>query len=231
MNSLKLYLPIKSSTNSNLNIFVLRYVGDIQIPLACDMFVDQMGLELLRKNLYKNFVLHMSHLVDNDLISTETHMKVMVKLHRVLATDTEAQEIIQREHQQQDEHWDTVGRAKHKKQLLSQKTVVDSKLSVKDAGHSSGIKTKEDKSTKKDSGNKPSRILPKRKEAGSCATKTAAITTPIAGPSNTRRQHTLLHPIPREPPIEIESKRRSLPLRSINKLFLKKEKHLIFIFI
>lgn len=180
------------------------------------MFVDQMGVELLRKNLYKNFVLHMSHLVDNDLISTDIHTKIMVKLHRVLASDTEAQEIMQKEHQLQDEQWNTVGLAKHKQQLLLQKTVVESKVCAKDAAHGSGIKTKDDKSTKKDSGSgsKPSRILPKRKETGSCATKSAAIPTPIAGPSHTRRNQ-LLATIPKDPPVENESKRRSLNLRSM----------------
>lgn len=179
------------------------------------MFIDQMGLELLKKNLYKNFVLHMSHLVDNDLITTEIHMKIIIKLQRVLANYTETQEKMQKEHEQQNEYWKTVGLAKHKKQLLLQKTGIDSKICAKEASHASGgIKTKEDKSTKKESGNKPSRILPKRKDTGSCATKSAAIPSPIAGPSNTRR-HSLLATLTKDPPVEIESKRRSLNLRSM----------------
>lgn len=48
---------------------VHRYVGDCQIPLAVDMFIEVKGQEIYAKNLYRNFVLHMSSLFDFGLIS------------------------------------------------------------------------------------------------------------------------------------------------------------------
>ena len=48
-------------------IFFLQhytYVGDSQIPLALKMFIDENGRELVEKNLYKNFLLHISNLFE-----------------------------------------------------------------------------------------------------------------------------------------------------------------------
>lgn len=169
------------------------------------MFVDQMGVEMLRKNLYKNFLLHLSHLIDNDLITTAIFMKIIDKLQRLIVGEKSPLEILQDDHKNQAEQWKAVGRAKHQQQLLVQKTVVESKVCGKDVAHSSGIKTKEDKSAKKESGSgsKPSRILPNRKDPASCATKSAA----ISGLAHTRRTLLLA---------DIESKRRLLTLRSMH---------------
>ncbi|XP_054923813.1 polycomb protein suz12 isoform X2 [Dermacentor andersoni] len=53
------------------NLHVMRYgfVGDCQIALACNMFVEQKGHELIQRNLYRNFVLHMCNLLDYGLVS------------------------------------------------------------------------------------------------------------------------------------------------------------------
>lgn len=53
----------------NLHIMKHGFVGDCQIPLACQMFVAHKGKELLLKNLYKNFVVHMCSLFDFGLVS------------------------------------------------------------------------------------------------------------------------------------------------------------------
>lgn len=56
------------------------YVGDCQIPIACDMFIEHKGRELLEKNLYKNFILHMSSLFDFGLISPENFYATVQKI-------------------------------------------------------------------------------------------------------------------------------------------------------
>ena len=44
------------------------------------MFLDTKGRELLQKNLYRNFVLHLSSLFDYGLISPEVLYKAVQKL-------------------------------------------------------------------------------------------------------------------------------------------------------
>jgi len=53
----------------NLHVLKHNYVGDCQIPLACEKFVEYQGKELIRKNLYRNFVLHLTNLFDFGLLS------------------------------------------------------------------------------------------------------------------------------------------------------------------
>ena len=64
----------------NLHIMKYGFVGDIQIPLACSMFVDMKGKELLEKNLYRNFGVHLSSLFDFGLISPECVQKMFRKI-------------------------------------------------------------------------------------------------------------------------------------------------------
>lgn len=53
----------------NLHIMKYGFVGDCQVALACNMFVEQKGRELIQRNLYRNFVLHMCNLLDFGLVS------------------------------------------------------------------------------------------------------------------------------------------------------------------
>lgn len=64
----------------NLHVMKHGYVGDCQLPLACDMFLDMRGRDLLQKNLYRNFVLHMCSLFDYGLVSPEVIYKTIQKL-------------------------------------------------------------------------------------------------------------------------------------------------------
>ncbi|KAL1517773.1 hypothetical protein ABEB36_001496 [Hypothenemus hampei] len=85
----------------NLHVMKYGFVGDCQIPLACQMFVQQKGKELLLKNLYRNFVLHLTSLFDFGLISavclytTLQKLQLMVgetnALRNVLKNSREAQ--------------------------------------------------------------------------------------------------------------------------------------------
>jgi len=67
----------------NLHVMRHGYVGDCQIPLACQMFVQQKGKELLLKNLYRNFVVHLTSLFDFGLISSVCLYTTLQKLQQM----------------------------------------------------------------------------------------------------------------------------------------------------
>lgn len=58
-------------------------MGDCQIPLACSMFVNERGLDIIEKNLYKNFVLHVCNLFDFGLLNSSALDEIIAKLNRV----------------------------------------------------------------------------------------------------------------------------------------------------
>lgn len=64
----------------NLHFMKNGYVGDCQIPIACEMFVEMKGREILSKNLYRNFVLHLCSLFNFGLLSPENAFKIIQKL-------------------------------------------------------------------------------------------------------------------------------------------------------
>lgn len=66
----------------NHHVMKNNYVGISQLPLACHMFLDEYGHEVLSKNLYRNFVLHACSLFDFGLISNETVYSLILKLQQ-----------------------------------------------------------------------------------------------------------------------------------------------------
>lgn len=102
----KKYCPF-SSTHS--------YVGDTQIPLACEMFVEQWGQKLLEQNLFKNFVLHMCNLFDHGLVSATVHYQVILKLKKMMISDRVRTVIVEGGERQRD-HWRTCGYDKYRQQ-------------------------------------------------------------------------------------------------------------------
>lgn len=98
----------------NLHIMRNGYVGDIQIPLACEMFLDVHGEELLRNNLYKNFVLHLCNFFDYGLISPETLHKIIQKLQGILSEFNDGRELLRQGNDSQLSYWRTVGCHKHR---------------------------------------------------------------------------------------------------------------------
>ncbi|XP_063976652.1 polycomb protein suz12-B [Diachasmimorpha longicaudata] len=96
----------------NLHVMKHGYVGDCQIPLACQMFLEKKGKELLMKNLYRNFVLHMSSLFDFGLISPVVLYQMIQKLQEIMKEDGEngaVRRVLQKSHETQVEHWVTTG--------------------------------------------------------------------------------------------------------------------------
>lgn len=98
----------------NLHVMRHGFVGDCQLPLACEMFLDAKGHEIVRKNLYRNFILHMCSLFDYGLIAAETVYKTVQKLQGMLSKYTAGQELMQRQREVQLKYWLDVGM--HKKQ-------------------------------------------------------------------------------------------------------------------
>ncbi|XP_017882147.1 polycomb protein suz12-B isoform X2 [Ceratina calcarata] len=92
----------------NLHVMKHGYVGDCQIPLACQMFLETKGKELLMKNLYRNFVLHMCSLFDFGLISPVVLYQTIQKLQEIMkegGEDSDVRKVLQKSHEAQVEKW------------------------------------------------------------------------------------------------------------------------------
>ncbi|XP_035445166.2 polycomb protein suz12-B isoform X2 [Spodoptera frugiperda] len=94
----------------NLHVMKYNYVGDCQIPIACQMFLQMRGKELLEKNLYRNFVLHMCSLHDFGLLSPVALYQTVQMLNQMLADNAEAKEKMRESLRAAREHWQLVGR-------------------------------------------------------------------------------------------------------------------------
>ncbi|XP_058458793.1 polycomb protein suz12-B isoform X2 [Malaya genurostris] len=92
----------------NLHVMKYGYVGDCQIPVALEMFIEFRGRELLRKNLYRNFVLHMSSMFDFGLVSPEAMQKTIRKLQKMLFENPDLQRQVTTTRKEQMEYWTTV---------------------------------------------------------------------------------------------------------------------------
>lgn len=109
----------------NLHVMKQGYVGDCQIPLACQMFVENKGKELLMKNLYRNFVLHVCSLLDFGLISPVVVYQVIQKLQEIMKDEGEngdIRKVLEKSHEAQVKQWETVGMKTMTRELHSGKT-------------------------------------------------------------------------------------------------------------
>ncbi|XP_053686215.1 polycomb protein suz12 [Sabethes cyaneus] len=92
----------------NLHVMKFGYVGDCQIPIALEMFIECRGRELLRKNLYRNFVLHMSSMFDFGLVSPEVMQKAIRKLQKLLFESPDLQKQVAATRVDQMKYWNDV---------------------------------------------------------------------------------------------------------------------------
>ncbi|XP_075159622.1 polycomb protein Su(z)12 [Haematobia irritans] len=102
----------------NLHVMKHGFVGDCQLPIACEMFLDTNGYEIIRKNIYRNFILHMSSLYDYGLVSPETFYKIVQKLQGILSRYPEGQALMSRQREKQLKYWLEVGIHKQDEQKL-----------------------------------------------------------------------------------------------------------------
>lgn len=92
----------------NLHVMKYGYVGDCQIPVALDMFIDCRGRDLLRKNLYRNFILHVCSMFDFGLVSPEVMQNAIRKLQNLLFENPDLQKQVATSRKDQMEYWNTV---------------------------------------------------------------------------------------------------------------------------
>ncbi|XP_022080334.1 polycomb protein suz12-A-like [Acanthaster planci] len=72
----------------NLHCMEHNFIADSHIPLACQLFIEKRGRELLRRNLYRNFLLHVVNMYDFSLISQSVIVRTMLQLDRLKETIT-----------------------------------------------------------------------------------------------------------------------------------------------
>ncbi|XP_065211884.1 polycomb protein Suz12 [Planococcus citri] len=89
----------------NLHVMKYGFVGDCQIPLACTMFLETRGQELLKKNLYRNFVLHLCNMFDFGLISPVTVYTTVQRLQELIGEGTEISTILRESWSLQRKNW------------------------------------------------------------------------------------------------------------------------------
>uniref|UniRef100_A0A182MZG6 Uncharacterized protein n=1 Tax=Anopheles dirus TaxID=7168 RepID=A0A182MZG6_9DIPT len=92
----------------NLHVMKYGYVGDCQIPIALEMFIDLRGRELMARNLYRNFVLHMCSMFDFGLVSADVMQRIIRKLRKIPATDAELQQSLKQSRAEQMSYWNNV---------------------------------------------------------------------------------------------------------------------------
>jgi polycomb protein SUZ12 len=55
------------------------FVGDYQLPIACQTFVEEYGPKIIKKGLYHNFILHLTNLYDFGLIRPDLIQRTIAK--------------------------------------------------------------------------------------------------------------------------------------------------------
>ncbi|XP_056634936.1 polycomb protein SUZ12 [Diorhabda carinulata] len=93
----------------NLHVMKYGFVGDCQIPLACQMFVKHKGRELLLKNLYRNFVVHMTSLFDFGLVSAVCLYTILQKLQELVGDTGPIRNILKESREAQIDNWSRSG--------------------------------------------------------------------------------------------------------------------------
>lgn len=93
----------------NLHVMKYNFVGDCQIPVACQMFLQLRGKELHEKNLYRNFVLHLCSLHDFGLITSVVFYQTVQILIQMLAENTTATQKMRENILMQRENWKEIG--------------------------------------------------------------------------------------------------------------------------
>lgn len=96
----------------NLHVMKYGFVGDCQIPLACTMFVQHKGKELLLKNLYRNFVVHMCSLFDFGLVSAVCLYNTIQKLQDLVGETGAIRNVLKESREAQMDNWVKVGSEK-----------------------------------------------------------------------------------------------------------------------
>lgn len=96
----------------NLHVMKNGYVGDCQIPLASNMFVQEQGSQLLLNNLYRNFLIHLCSLFDFGLISPVCLYGTVKKLQELVEETGEIRSALTQSRVAQMDNWTKIGNMK-----------------------------------------------------------------------------------------------------------------------
>lgn len=66
----------------NWHVMKHNFVGVLQMPLACEMFVRDRGDEIWKRKLYNNFLLHLTNLHDYDMLSAGQMHEIIQKMQK-----------------------------------------------------------------------------------------------------------------------------------------------------
>ncbi|XP_078039791.1 polycomb protein Su(z)12 isoform X2 [Augochlora pura] len=127
----------------NLHVMKHGYVGDCQIPLACQMFLETKGKELLMKNLYRNFVLHMCSLFDFGLISPVILYQMIQRLQEIMkegGENSDIRKVLQKSHEAQVDKWISTGY--HASSDTNKQSITSTKVNFNNDGGSSNARRK-----------------------------------------------------------------------------------------
>lgn len=141
----------------NLHIMKYGFVGDCQIPLACTMFVQHKGRELLLKNLYRNFVLHMCSLFDFGLVSAVCLYNTIQKLQDLVGEIGAIRNVLKESRDAQMDNWVKVS---------SVQVPIDKQMTVKTPSRKTNVGIQRRKGTPT-----PAEVPTRRKSAGSESTR------------------------------------------------------------
>ncbi|XP_055847562.1 polycomb protein Su(z)12-like isoform X1 [Episyrphus balteatus] len=170
----------------NLHVMKNGYVGDCQLSLACDMFLDAKGREIIQKNLYRNFILHMCSLFDYGLVSPETLYKTIQKLQGILSKYPDGQKLISESRATQLEFWLNVGIHKQVEQKLKSPQKQNESRNLIDGCSTSSLISQPSKNMKPP---KPKTILISKNSLGLNALKSPLNqTTAKNNPSKTEKR-------------------------------------------
>ena len=92
-------------------IAFFRFVGDCQMNLALKMFIDEKGKELLEKNLYRNFVLHVCNLFEFGVLGPGHVFTAITRMQKFLSERNH----VFTDWPQQLSHWNAHGAHEHNK--------------------------------------------------------------------------------------------------------------------
>jgi len=74
-----------------------NFVGDIQIPKAIELFIENHGRMIMERKLYKNFLLHLINLHDHMILSPKHMLEATTKLQKMIMDNNMQHCLISRE--------------------------------------------------------------------------------------------------------------------------------------
>lgn len=88
----------------NLHMQRNRYIGNVQIPDAVKTFIEVFGAEILQKSLYRNCLLHLTSLVDYDLLSAQQFYEATRCLQSIMCVHENGRNAVKKSFEQQQEN-------------------------------------------------------------------------------------------------------------------------------